>query len=436
MSDNEDHEEQRRKMAELESEQAELVRDIEELRVRKRNLCARVEEERRQLEDLKQESQDAKENASSNGQSQDHGLEEKKREMARMESERDAMVQDLKILRERRRKIADRIEEEKQQLEDVQKSVQSETTRKEGLAKDIAAGEDKFQKLGEDIENLENDRERKERSVIGLAKKLEDINNGISRLERRDGNGEEATASYFNYPNGKGYCFVIYYDQNRDGNAKDVEKIRDLCLALEMEHDFCGNEKAEIVRKRFKAVTAKFNDQNNVYDFLLIFILAHGDTDSSGKEVFCTTTSNICIKDELLSQLSKENCPGLANKAALAFIQSCRGDNVNCKEEDQSKKGTAQTDSLPTLLPNVADMLVWKATVERTVAVRTPENGCWFVQAVCNKIMEYPKQRLSKTIHSVTFDASREVIGLEDGRNTFPIPCVSHSTLRADFYFK
>ena len=79
--------------------------------------------------------------------------------------------------------------------------------------------------------------------------------------------------------------------------------------------------------------------------------------------------------------------------------------------------------------------MVWKAAVENSPAVRDKKNGTWFVNEVSNKISRDPAVRLSKIIHEVTYAASQKPLG--DGKEkTFPIPCISHSTLRADFYFK
>ena len=234
----------------------------------------------------------------------------------------------------------------------------------------------------------------------------------------------------FSYPHGLGYCFVISFDSKREGSQADIDAVKKLCRELGMKEDVCQNEEKVQVLERLKKVIEIFNNQTNAFAFLSIFIMAHGGTDKQGKEYIATNEEEkLFLNSDILSKLSKANCPGLKGKATLAFVQACRGPNTNIAYTDADVNGN------PEITPNVADMLVWKATVENTVAVRK-EEGTWFVNAIVNKILSQPDKRLYKIITEVTSKAFKERIPLDTGGSTFPIPCISHSTLRADFYFK
>ena len=159
--------------------------------------------------------------------------------------------------------------------------------------------------------------------------------------------------------------------------------------------------------------------------------MAHGDTNDQNEEfIKGVDGETILLNEEILCKLTKKTCPGLEDKAALVFIQACRGENGNTANAEADASMTKRQ------IPSVADMLVWKAAVENSPAVRFPKKGTWFVNAVSKKILRDPKVRLSKIIHEVTFEASQDKYTLERIGDTFPMPCISHSTLRADFYFK
>ena len=273
------------------------------------------------------------------------------------------------------------------------------------------------------LEDSKNEREKVERECQEMRAKLnedwEDAQRRLADLHHP-----------FRYENGKGYCLVICFDDGREGNDEDVKKIEKLCEQLDMEMKLCKNKDVNGVEDYLKTMVDTLNEDSKKYAFLSMFIMAHGGTDpKTGKEFILTNKGEeICIKEKILSHLTKASCPGLTNKAALVFIQSCRGDNLN-------NSTNVECDTQPTLPgPNVADMLFWSATVENGVAIRYT-TGSWFVQAVCNKIMKHPEHRLSKIIHSVTSEAYKQPTN-SSKKSTYPIPCVSHSTLRADFYFK
>ncbi|KAK2532122.1 caspase-8 [Columba livia] len=89
---------------------------------------------------------------------------------------------------------------------------------------------------------------------------------------------------------------------------------------------------------------------------------------------------------ELTTSFTGHNCPSLAGKPKVFFIQACQG--------DACQKGvTIETDSLETdarfqleCIPAEADFLLGMATLQDYVSYRNPRQGTWYIQALCQHL--------------------------------------------------
>lgn len=136
-----------------------------------------------------------------------------------------------------------------------------------------------------------------------------------------------------------------------------------------------------------KQIFAKVNeyskkDHSNM-DCFVCFILSHGE---KGK-IKGVDNELVNIKD-LLSCFSGSNCPSLAGKPKLFFIQACQGSvghpAVTVKEDCSSH---LETDAIPALsIPDQADVLVGMATVEDFECYRSIETGSVYIQCLCDKM--------------------------------------------------
>ena len=87
-------------------------------------------------------------------------------------------------------------------------------------------------------------------------------------------------------------------------------------------------------------------------------------------------------EDEILwTPFLAENCPSLAGKPKLFFLNACRGhkrdrgmtiDNIPSQREVKR-----------TTLPNHADFLIARSTIPGHVSWRNPTEGSPFIQALC-----------------------------------------------------
>lgn len=123
-------------------------------------------------------------------------------------------------------------------------------------------------------------------------------------------------------------------------------------------------------------------DHSNM-DCFVCFIFSHGE---KGK-IKGADHKFVNIKD-LVSCFSGSNCPSLAGKPKLFFIQACQGSEghpaVTIKEDFS---GPLETDSVPlTSIPDKADILVGMATVEDYECYRCPESGSIYIQCLCDKM--------------------------------------------------
>uniref|UniRef100_A0A8C3PHE3 Caspase-8 n=1 Tax=Calidris pygmaea TaxID=425635 RepID=A0A8C3PHE3_9CHAR len=140
------------------------------------------------------------------------------------------------------------------------------------------------------------------------------------------------------------------------------------------------NLEAEQMYAELKEYSKK--DHSNM-DCFVCFIFSHGEK----AKIKGTDHELVNIKD-LLSCFSGSNCPSLAGKPKLFFIQACQGSvghpAVTVKEDFS---GHLETDATPlTTIPDQADILIGMATMEDYECYRCPETGSIYIQCLCKKM--------------------------------------------------
>lgn len=116
-------------------------------------------------------------------------------------------------------------------------------------------------------------------------------------------------------------------------------------------------------------------------------ILSHG---SSGA-IYGTDHKLVSIR-MLMSHFTAKQCPQLAAKPKVFFIQACQGDNVQRPvflDTDGSTPDSSpmqERDSYFESIPEEADFLLGMATVDGCAAFRHIEEGAWYIQSLCSKL--------------------------------------------------
>lgn len=131
-----------------------------------------------------------------------------------------------------------------------------------------------------------------------------------------------------------------------------------------------------------KVKTYSEKDHSNM-DCFACFIFSHGEKD----KIKGVDDQFVNIKD-LVSCFSGSNCPSLAGKPKLFFIQACQGSvdhpPVTVKEDFY---GHLEMDATPLIsIPDEADILVGMATVEHYKCYRCTNTGSIYIQCLCEKM--------------------------------------------------
>ncbi|XP_072036336.1 caspase-3-like isoform X1 [Amphiura filiformis] len=171
---------------------------------------------------------------------------------------------------------------------------------------------------------------------------------------------------------------------------------------------------------------------HSTFDCLVVAILSHGIEGG----ILGIDEGLVRIED-IINPFSGQNCPTMAGKPKLFFLQACRGerfdsgveatdstdaavvnneesmnqpdrqedvppvndsgDSIVNPEEEAQRLLTLEfeaTDSwrARSKLPNQSDMLLAFATVPGYVSWRNSERGSWFVQALCETLVEFSRK--------------------------------------------
>ncbi|XP_035031410.1 caspase-8 isoform X2 [Hippoglossus stenolepis] len=121
-------------------------------------------------------------------------------------------------------------------------------------------------------------------------------------------------------------------------------------------------------------------------DCVACCVLSHGQEGS----VYGVDTQTVDIK-VLKEPLNALNCPTLAEKPKLFFVQACQGQKEQDAvyiEADGPEPSLVCSDALKDSIPAEADFLMSMATVPSFVSFRDKKKGTWFIQSLCKNLVE------------------------------------------------
>ncbi|NXP08933.1 CASP8 protein, partial [Thinocorus orbignyianus] len=238
--------------------------------------------------------------------------------------------------------------------------------------------------------------------------------------------------SYKMKNNPHGYCVILnnHIFKNprevREGTLKHGEAVKKVFEWLQFETVEHRNLEAKQMYAEHEEYSKK--DHSNM-DCFVCFIFSHGE---KGK-IKGIDRELVNIKD-LLSCFSGSNCPSLAGKPKVFFIQACQGSAGHpavTVEEDFS--GHLETDATPlTTIPDEADTLLGMATVEDYECYRCPETGSIYIQCLCKKMELLCPLRIN--LLTILMEVNKEV-GARVLKGWKQMPKVS-STLRKHLIFQ
>uniref|UniRef100_A0A8C9I4Q9 Caspase 10 n=1 Tax=Piliocolobus tephrosceles TaxID=591936 RepID=A0A8C9I4Q9_9PRIM len=192
--------------------------------------------------------------------------------------------------------------------------------------------------------------------------------------------------------------------QNKHARSNEILRgvFQWLGFTVHIYNDVTKVEMEEVLQKQ------KCNPAHADGDCFVFCILTHGEYGA----VYSSDEALIPIR-EITSHFTALQCPGLAEKPKLFFIQACQGEKIQPSksiEADALNPEQAPT-SLQDSIPVEADFLLGLATVPGYVSFRHVEEGSWYIQSLCNhlKVLVPRREDILSILTAVNDDVSRRV---------------------------
>uniref|UniRef100_A0A2D4J956 Caspase family p20 domain-containing protein n=3 Tax=Micrurus lemniscatus lemniscatus TaxID=129467 RepID=A0A2D4J956_MICLE len=196
----------------------------------------------------------------------------------------------------------------------------------------------------------------------------------------------------------RGYCLIINNvnfegdRRKRKGSEKDAMELKCVFTWLGFKVKKYDDQTATEIQNLLQFWQSSKDWKDG--DCLVCCILSHG---KSG-EILGTDDCMIPIRT-ITSYFKANNCPLLAQKPKLFFIQACQGEktqqpvflqedtgHATSFEPDAQSSGFVSSQQLTSSIPDEADFLLGMATVDGYNCFRHVHEGSWYIQALCSKL--------------------------------------------------
>ncbi|XP_021411054.2 caspase-10 [Lonchura striata] len=187
----------------------------------------------------------------------------------------------------------------------------------------------------------------------------------------------------------RGFCLIInnvnFGSSQRMGSYKDAEQLERVFTWLGLDVRTRTNLTSGEIINLMK--TWQHEQDHKDRNCFICCILSHGKSGA----IFGTDYRPVSIR-MLMSHFTAKQCPQLAAKPKLFFIQACQGDKIQDPVYVYSDGPTPDLSSmqervsLSESIPEEADFLLGMATVDGCVSFRHVQEGSWYIQALCSKL--------------------------------------------------
>lgn len=162
-------------------------------------------------------------------------------------------------------------------------------------------------------------------------------------------------------------------------------------------------------------------------------MMSHGGKDDYTNEGIIYTHDGRMNVDSLWRYFAGDRCVSLVGKPKLFFIQACRGafcDFGAVLEEDEKRMNqemeecsgrSARSGPVVQKIPIMADILVMFSSADDHVSYRDPEQGSWFIEALCKRLEQYINSVQDKDLVAILTSVNRYV--------AFSKECVHNNSL-------
>ncbi|PNJ73641.1 CASP10 isoform 7 [Pongo abelii] len=223
--------------------------------------------------------------------------------------------------------------------------------------------------------------------------------------------GTKRAAVYRMNRNHRGLCVIVNNHsftslKDRRGTHKDAEILSHvfqwLGFTVHIHNNVTKGEMEEVLQEQ------KCNPAHADGDCFVFCILTHGKFGA----VYSSDEALIPIR-EIMSHFTALQCPRLAEKPKLFFIQACQGEEIqpSVSIEADALNPEQPPTSLQDSIPAEADFLLGLATVPGYVSFRHVEEGSWYIQSLCNHLKKLvPRHEdILSILTAVNNDVSRRV---------------------------
>ncbi|OWK58436.1 Caspase-8 [Lonchura striata] len=193
--------------------------------------------------------------------------------------------------------------------------------------------------------------------------------------------------------------------KDRNGTDVDAAALRNVFSKLHFRVEEYRDLTAEEIRETVNIFQSADHEDK---DCFVCCILSHGKKGI----IYGVDGQEVPIR-ELTTSFTAQNCISLAGKPKVFFIQACQGEafhkgvaiETDSVEEDCSVERDArfQLDCIPA----EADFLLGMATLQDYVSYRSPKEGTWYIQALCQHL-EYSCPR-GEDVLSILTAVNQEV---------------------------
>ena len=169
---------------------------------------------------------------------------------------------------------------------------------------------------------------------------------------------------------------------NRKGSHENVQSLCSFFKErlrwdnIEVEKDLTVDE----IEEKLKLYTQfHYHGINSIFFFIMNHGTEHGISGKNG---------GIIKAETILDFFSSVNCPGLAGKTKMFFLQACRGD---LNDKGVTMRTDAHFSSTPNIIniPNMSDFLVIYPCLPRCTVLRWEERGTVYIQTLVHFLTSY-----------------------------------------------
>ncbi|KAJ7408086.1 Caspase-8 [Willisornis vidua] len=172
--------------------------------------------------------------------------------------------------------------------------------------------------------------------------------------------------------------------KDRNGTDVDAAALRNVFSKLHFRVEEYRDLTAEEIRKTVNIFRCEDHEDK---DCFVCCILSHGKKGI----IYGVDGQEVPIR-ELTTSFTAQNCHSLAGKPKVFFIQACQGDalqkavtiEADAGEQDASAEGDRRFQQ--ECIPAEADFLLGMATLQDYVSYRSPREGTWYIQALCQHL--------------------------------------------------